>query len=632
MIDLLTDLILLIAVLTALYGVGRTITTRLPIPWWSPAAELAVSMAVGAGIVATLLFIFALLGWFVPLMAWLMLGAGLALAAASYRALWADLTRIFVTLREVWRGSWFIKLALLLTAGAVLINLVGDLAPTMEGDSVHQYLLLPRYWVQAGRYVQPAHIWASTLPGNSMMLSGWALLMRPGNYALPTLITGFGMSLIFALSVYAFARLYLKTGAAFLALMASYTMPTTNYLASSAKVDMCWAIFEVLALAFFFKWLDDLRAAGQGSKSWQWLVLAGVMLGWAAGSKNQTMISMMLLGLWLIADHVARRDLRGLVPHVALFGGAAILAMLPFYLYNGIVHLNPVYPVFADTLTGLWGSTPSPRSELGTEVFYPWTVGGYVANLWNASLGHRPEFYLGFIAGPVFLLAIPAGGLLGVFRGKKEILRGVAYALIFAVVWLVVKQAARHFIPGLVALALAVGYALDVIDKEFKAFGGAVILLFTALCIGWNLLIGAGTLLWNGAYRVALGLESRAEYVARWHDEVIINTFPDAETLAVLNDLGPDARILSEHANSSLYITPDLVSPTWGDRFSYTTQASDTELLTDLETYGIDYIQTYVADLPGPERFNTAAFLDAHAELIYEGPRTRLYRVVYGED
>ena len=38
---------------------------------------------------------------------------------------------------------------------------------TVEGDTVHQYLLLPRYWVEAGRYVQPAHIWAATLPGNT---------------------------------------------------------------------------------------------------------------------------------------------------------------------------------------------------------------------------------------------------------------------------------------------------------------------------------------------------------------------------------------------------------------------------------------------------------------------------------
>lgn len=632
MTDLLIDLIILIAVLAALYGVGRTITARLSIPWWAASLEMAASMAVGVGVVATLLFVFALLGWFVPLMAWLMLGAGLALAAVSYRVLWADLNRIAGVLNGVWRGSWFMKLALLLTAGGVLIILVGDLAPTMEGDSVHQYLLLPRYWAEAGRYVQPTHIWASTLPGNSMMLSGWALLMRPGNHALPALITGFGMSLIFALSVYAFARLYLKPGAAFLALMAAYTMPTTNYLASSAKVDMGWAIFETLALAFFFKWLDNLRGEGQGSRHWQWLALSGAMLGWAAGSKNQTMISMLLLGLWVIADHVMRRDLRALVPRAALFGGAAILTMLPFYLYNGIVHLNPVYPVFAETLTGLWGGTISPRSELGTEVFYPWTVGGYFTNLWNASLGHRPDFYLGFIAGPVFLLAIPAGALLGVFRGKKEILRGIAYALIFAALWLVVKQAARHFIPGLVVLSLAAGYALAAIDREFKAPGGTTILIFAGLCIGWNLLIGAGTLLWNGAYRVTLGLETREEYITRWHDDVITNTFPDSETLAVLNTLGPDTRILSEHANSSLYITPDLVSATWGDRFSYNTQTNSADLLADLEAHGIGYIQTYVTDPPGPELFNTTTFLEAHTELIYEGPRTRLYRILYSGD
>ena len=68
----------------------------------------------------------------------------------------------------------------------------------------------------------------------------------------------------------------------------------------------------------------------------------------------------------------------------------------------------------------LFGATPSPRTELGTEIFYPWTLGGYLTNLWNASLGHGPDFYLGFIAGPIFLLALPVGMLHGWLRGKRD--------------------------------------------------------------------------------------------------------------------------------------------------------------------------------------------------------------------
>ncbi len=519
-------------------------------------------------------------------------------------------------------ASWFAWGVALLALAVVLLNAAANLAPPTEGDSVHQYLLVPRYWVEAGRYVQPSHIWASTLPGNMMMLSAWALLLR-GSFSLATLITGFGMSLLLALGVYALARLVARPGAAALAAAAVYTMPDALYLAQSAKVDMGWAFFEVLALAAFFRWMD----APDDDHPLRWLALSGVMLGLAAGSKNQTWISVALLGGWLVLRLALRSEWRQLWRGALAFGAAVVIAALPYYLYNAVALGNPFYPVFADQFAAWFGAVPSPRSELGTEVFYPWTLGGYLTNLWNASLGHtRPGWYLGFIAGPLFLLALPVGWALGLLRGERKLWRMLGYVLVFSVMWFLVKQAVRHFLPALALLGVVSGVILSRLDRRRPPLRG-VVQAGVLLVLLWNLAIGLSVLYWNGAYRVALGLETRDEFVARYHDDVVEPTFPDAETLRVLNQqVGAGGRVLAEFGGSPLYIAPDVVSGNWGDRNRLDTVTDPAQLAGMLREAGIGYILAYRA---GPEDvlFAKPDFLDRYGELVYDGPRTQLYRV-----
>ena len=305
MIDLLIDIVLAALMLLAINGYGRSLRRVVRMTFWGRAADLAFSLAFGLAFVTTLLFGISLLGWLRPSAGGVLLLGGLVLTVLHYQSLHDDIKAVLIVLGNVWRGSWFMKAALGVFLAFVLVNLFGDLAPPLEGDTTHQYLVVPRDWVAEGRYIQPTHIWASTLPGNMMQLSAWALLLRD-SYPLATLITGFGMSLFFALSVYALARLVIGPQAAFLAIVAIYTMPDAAYLAQSAKVDMGWAFFEALALAAFFRWMT-LHSDDETENAASWLILAGLCIGWAAGSKNQTFISIALLGLWILLRAILRR-------------------------------------------------------------------------------------------------------------------------------------------------------------------------------------------------------------------------------------------------------------------------------------------------------------------------------------
>lgn len=637
MIALLADLLLAALVMLALYGTGRGLRRLVRLDFWTRSAEVAFSFAFGLGAAVTLLFLLGLAGWLRPAAGWALLALGAGLALVQTRTLLADARAAWAALREALAAPWFVKVALLVALAFVAANLVTDLAPPLEGDTVHQYLLVPRYWVEAGRYFQPAHIWAGTLPGNMMMLSAWALLLN-GSFSLAALVTGFDMSLLLALGVYALARLHVGRTESLLAAVIIITMPDAAYLAQSAKVDMGWAFFEALALAAFFRWLQvtgedtgggDPATERRGYQPAAWLVLCGVMLGLAAGSKNQTFISIGLLGLWLVLREAQRGGWRVLARSGAAFGLAALAAMLPYYLYNAVEHLNPLYPVFAGPLHELLGATPSPRSELGTEVFYPWTVGGYLANLWNASLGHTdPGFYLGMIAGPVFLMAIPAGALLGVLRRRRPAQQMLLYALVFSVIWFLVKQAVRHFLPGLILLAVVAAMALHHVagrpSWRRQAILGAVSIAFLV-----NLANALAVMAWNGAYRVVLGIETREAFIERWHEELAYPTFPDGAAVRYLNEqVGAGARVLAEHPGSTLYIAPDIVSPVWGDRERLDTIDDAGTLLERLAASGITYIMVSKADPDDQYLFTQPDFLGEYAELVFEGPRTQVYRVI----
>jgi 4-amino-4-deoxy-L-arabinose transferase-like glycosyltransferase len=627
MIDLIVDLLLAALMLLAIYGIGRSARRLVRLNFWSHAADLAFALAFGLGITATVLFVLALMGLLIPVVGWVILIIGCVLTVAQWRILQQDASAMLQVAHEVMRGSWFIRAATLIGLVFIVMNLMGDLAPPIEGDTVHQYLLTSREWVSAGRYVQPAHIWASTLPGNMMMISAWALLLN-GSFSLPTLVNGLGFSLYFVLAVYALARLHLGVIPSILASVVVYTMPDVGYLAQSSKVDMGWAFFEVLALASVFHWMDAHDENPAGSN--QWLLLGGVCLGLAAGSKNQTFLSIAQLGMWIVLRMALRRDWRGMLVSGATFGMGVIGAGFPYYLYNGIVHHNPLYPVFADQFVRWAGATASPRSELGTEIAYPWTVAGYLTNLWNMSLGHGPKFYLGFIIGPVLLLTLPIGMLLGYLRGQRTLWRMLTYAFIFSILWFLVKQAARHFLPGLTLLSVIAGYILWRLS-ESRIWSRRWLEVAALLCLIGNLVVWLGVLYWNQSYRVAFGLETRTQYLERLHDQVFGKGFMDWEAITYLNEhLTHDDRILTLHPANPLYVTPQLVSASWGDRIAYDGMDNAETLIQAMANHNIEYILIFKSDGAKLPLFAQPVFVAEYGQLVYDGPRVQLYHLVSG--
>jgi len=626
MLNSLLNLGLLALGALALYGLGAAIFRATRLTLWAVSARLAYALAFGLGALVLALYVLGLVGWLTPLAGWTLLAIGLALLPLS-----APLTREVIgalraRARQMRGAHWGVWALVGLFAVQAGLHVVADLAPPLEGDTVTSYLLTPRYWVEAGRYWQPSHLWAATLPGNMMMLSAWGLLLH--GYSLSTLLTGFLMSLYLPLAVYALARIHFGARAGLLAATVIFLMPDATYLAESGKVDLGWAFFEALALAALLRWSTEDTPAPR------WLVLAGVCSGLAVGSKIQAVQSLPFLAGWIVVVGLRRAGLTPMLRGLVTYGLVALVFSAPYLAYNAVAHHNPTYPVFASQFARALNGTPSPRSELGTEIFYEWTVGGYLRNLWDASLGHPAPFYLGFWAGPAYLMVIPLGLLLG---KRERVIDGLLlYAFLFSIAWFLTKQAVRHFLPGLVLLAVVAGYMLRRLDEEPRWLGHVV---YAALVpsVALSVAFWAGIIHGNGAYLPAFGLLTPDAYVARWLDVVVDDdTFPDSEIVAYTNaHLDSDARILTKHTPVSLYFAQDVVPSVWGDRVKVDTIDDETELLSTVEQHGIDYLMIYKVDLERAESdpdfflplFSQPSFLAEHAELVVETPRTYLYRV-----
>jgi hypothetical protein len=177
-------------------------------------------------------------------------------------------------------------------------------------------------------------------------------------------------------------------------------------------------------------------------------------------------------------------------------------------------------------------------------------------------------------------------------------------------------------------LSVVVGVTLWWLDRQLGWQAKSIRIVALLVLLG-NLALGGSVLYWNGAYRVLLGLESRDAYLTRFFEESTFETFPDAAMIDYLNrDLPPGARILVEHAGNVLYLQPDVISPTWGERERLDDITDAETLLDTLKTWGVDYILVSDSDPDTRFLYTRPDFLAAHAELIFSGTRTRLYRLL----
>lgn len=197
-------------------------------------------------------------------------------------------------------------------------------------------------------------------------------------------------------------------------------------------------------------------ARAGGALAVQWLLLAGVFAGLAAGSKYLGLVVVALLGLATVA--VAARQRRPLLP--VLFGLAALLALAPWYLRNLYYTGNPVFPFLGQifgyslwTYDDVWLQTLDLRHLHGTG-----RSGGALLRLpWRLFSGH-PALVMEAPLARAYLLLLPLALPWAIVDRTVRAL--VALVLLFTLWWFFSAQILRYYLPVLPVVSLLAAAAL----------------------------------------------------------------------------------------------------------------------------------------------------------------------------
>ncbi len=237
------------------------------------------------------------------------------------QALWKDKKYIWIALSIMFIATWGLSLMMSLT-------------PPWDYDGLMYHLEGPRRFLSHGMIYIILEIWGSNTPaiGEMMFTVGLAF----GCDVFPKIVHWF-FGILFSTSAYCIGKRLFnrKTGfMAFFILSAVHFLP---FLASWAYIDLIWSTYDILSILALLIWLEHPE------KNKAWLIICGVFLGLALGSKYLALTSLATLGILLAL--CLHKQPRLLVQSSVTLGSIALFIACPWYLKNLIMTGNPVYPL-----------------------------------------------------------------------------------------------------------------------------------------------------------------------------------------------------------------------------------------------------------------------------------------------
>jgi hypothetical protein len=403
-----------------------------------------------------------------------------------------------------WSQASAIPRSVVFFAGVIgLVSLFNSLGPPWDYDGLMYHLLGPKLFLEQGRIFPYPDNWYINAPFTVEML--FSLGMAFGDDIFPKLIhLSFGV--IYVIATYALASRWLQQDRTWLAVAVLMGIPTLPIWAGFAYIDLGWSLFEVLATYAIVIWW---RKGGD-----RWLILSGIMVGLAMGSKYLGLMGFGLLGLFLIAG-TTKQGFQTMIRSALTYAVPALLVASPWYVKNTFWFGNPVFPLLfggpgwnAQRLTAynayldIFGAGKRPLDY----VLLPWNI--YAQHARFGAVMNRID-----IPNVLFPLTF----LYPLRRGNTVIRGLLLLSLGRFVLWSVGSQQVRFLLPIYPLLAVATAYILPELIR--KRLGGSVLhVFFPTLAVGLmalTLFYQIQVALKHNPSYVITGLESRHQYLMR---------------------------------------------------------------------------------------------------------------------
>jgi hypothetical protein len=361
------------------------------------------------------------------------------------------------------RWPWPVIALTVVLLGYLYIALLGALSPEVGFDARWNHLAVAVHYAQRGRFFdivkENRHIWAAWSTYQEVLYTLFVKLWGP----LAAKLLHWGDTVITALLFIAFCRWHFRSATmGLIAALVFISTPLVTWATSTANDDLPLAFYGLLTVHLLLRWRQE--------RTWQRLLLLGVIAGYPLGVKTVDVVTLPVLGLamaffiWRDTVVCSLAALAGVASRAAaIFGFGLVLGFLPAMLRVYSMTGNPVYPLLDGLFHSPYWSAEATANDLAAfSRFHPdyswWSL---LTLPWGSVVAadtHRA------LMGPLYLYALPFVLLAAyVGTGRNSALLRVlgAFVLAWTLTWFPTKlPETRYLMPELPVMALLVAFPL----------------------------------------------------------------------------------------------------------------------------------------------------------------------------
>ena len=424
-----------------------------------------------------------------------------------------------------------------------LVNLIGAVGPELAFDALWYHLTLAKlYLLHHMIYPIPGNLlYYSEMPKLGEMLFIGALSF--GN-EITAKVIHFLFGILIAISLFKFSRKFFNQTISLLIVVIFYSNLAVDWESITAYIDLIRTFFEVLALWAFINW--------NKSQKNKWLVVSGLMMGFAITAKLLVIGSFFILFLLLVAVFLSKRkSLKELLLGCFIFSVSAVIIPLPWFIFSYLNTGNPVYPFFSP----LYEVTSNPAN------FFQ-----IIPDLWNLFI------YSADPISPIYLLFLP---LLFVVYSKmrKEIKIIIWYSGLSLLLWYFTPRTGggRFILPYLPAFSFVSGAIYSELLKKAGTEWKFIAKLLLSLIVFVSLISIGYRGVTNTKYLpIIFGQETKETFLAK-HLNFQFGDFADTDNYFA-NHIRSSDTVLLFGFHNLYYVDFPFIDNTWvkkGDAFDY---------------------------------------------------------------
>lgn len=227
------------------------------------------------------------------------------------------------------------KLLLAAIALAAVSVLPLALLPPSVRDELIQHLAVPKMYLSRHSIFQISFMNFSYLPQNIDLL--YAIPLSFGNDVIPKLIH-MGFAALTGLAIYFYLLEITGRPYALLGMLLYISTPLVINLSRAAYADNGAAFYSALGMMAALKYNERPSA--------RWLMYSAVSIGLAMSSKYNTLISLFLIGAFIMYSRARSGGNSSSIRAGALFILAAFLVLSPWLVRNYLWTGSPFYPLY----------------------------------------------------------------------------------------------------------------------------------------------------------------------------------------------------------------------------------------------------------------------------------------------